>query len=82
MESPWGLGMKGNRLYVCNGYSGLNVYDITNPILPKLIKQIAGSTFYDVIILDNLMVAMIEGGTALYELKANDEISLAAKITN
>lgn len=82
MESPWGLGMKGNRLYVCNGFSGLNVYDITNPILPKLIKQIGGSTFYDVIILDNLMVAMIEGGTALYELKANDEINLAAKITN
>jgi hypothetical protein len=25
---------------------------------------------------------MIEGGTALYELKANDEINLAAKITN
>lgn len=82
MESPWGLGMSGNRLYVCNGLNGLNVYDISNPIQPKLVKQLAGGTFYDVIIIDNLMVAMIEGGTALYELKPNDEINLAAKITN
>lgn len=82
MESPWGLGMKDNRLYVCNGANGLNVYDISNPIQPKLLKQLAGNTFYDVIIIGNLMVAMIEGGTALYELNANDDISLAAKITN
>ncbi|MBS1772618.1 MAG: hypothetical protein JST82_07150 [Bacteroidetes bacterium] len=82
MESPWGLGIKGNRLYVCNGYTGLNVYDITDPINPKLIKQLAGNTFYDVIMLDDLMVAMIEGGTALFELKPNDEISMTAKITN
>ncbi len=82
MESPYGLGMTGNRLYVCNGSNGLNVYDITDPINPVLKKQLAGDTFYDVIIIDDLMVAMIEGGTALYELKANDEISLAAKIVN
>ncbi len=80
MSSPWGLGMKDNRLYVCNGSAGMNVYDISNPVFPKLLKQLSGNTFYDVIIVDNLMVAMIEGGTALYELKANDEISLAAKI--
>lgn len=82
MESPYGLGMTGNRLYVCNGSNGLNVYDITDPINPVLKKQLAGGTFYDVIIIDDLMIAMIEGGTALYELKANDEINLAAKITN
>lgn len=82
MESPWGLGISGNRLYVCNGNNGLNVYDITNPINPKLLKQLSGTTFYDVIIIDDMMIAMIEGGTAIYELKANDEISLAARITN
>lgn len=82
MESPWGLGINGNRLYVCNGNNGLNVYDITDPIRPVLKKQLSGNTFYDVIILDNMMIAMIEGGTAIFELKANDEITLAARITN
>lgn len=82
MESPYGLGLNGKRLYVCNGSNGLNVYDITDPVTPVLKKQLAGGTFYDVIIIDDLMIAMIEGGTALYELKANDEISLAAKIVN
>lgn len=82
MESPWGLGIKGNRLYVCNGNNGLNVYDITDPLRPVLKKQLSGNTFYDVIIIDDMMLAMIEGGTAIFELKANDEINMAAKITN
>ncbi len=82
MTSPWGLGMKGNRLYVCNGENGMNIYDITDPIYPKLLKQLAGETFYDVIIADDLMVCMIQGGTALYTLGANDDVNLMAKITN
>jgi len=82
LTSPWGLGMKGNRLYVCNGTSGLNVYDITNADKPRQIKQITDETFFDVIITpDNMLIAMIQGGTALYQLKANDEMVLLAKIT-
>jgi len=82
LKNPYGLGMKEDRLYVCDGVNGLNVYDISDPLYPKYLKQIKGSTFYDVIIADNLLVCMIEGGTALFELAANDEINLMAKITN
>ncbi len=82
MTSPWGLGIKGNRLYVCDGMNGLNIYDITDPVYPKLLKQLAGETFYDVIIADDLLVCMIQGGTALYTLGANDAVTLMAKITN
>lgn len=82
LANPWGLGMKGNRLYVCNGTSGLNVYDISNPARPTQIKQLTDESFFDVIITpDNMLVAMIQGGTALYDLKANDEMVLLAKIS-
>lgn len=82
LASPWGLGMKGNRLYVCNGTSGLNVYDISNPSRPTQIKQITDESFFDVIITpDNMLVAMIQGGTALYDLQANDKMVLLAKIS-
>lgn len=82
MQNPWGLGIKGNRLYVCNGSNGLNVYDITKPIYPSLIKQLPSETFYDVIVYNDLLICMIQGGTALYKLGANDEITLMAKIIN
>ena len=81
MKNPHGLGMKGNRLYVCDGSNGMSIYDITNPIYPKLVKQVYGDTFYDVIIYDNVLICMIEGGMLLYEIKPNDELVRLANIT-
>lgn len=81
MKNPHGLGMKGDRLYVCDGSNGLSIYNITDPIYPKLVKQVYGDTFYDVIIYDNLLICMIEGGMLLYEIKPNDELVRLANIT-
>jgi hypothetical protein len=82
LTNPHGLGLKDNRLYVCDGDNGLFVYDVTDPVYPQYIKQLKGETFYDVIIADDLLVCMIDGGTALFQLGAGDEITLMAKITN
>ena len=82
MNNPWGLGLKSNRLYVCDGSAGLKIYDVTYQENPDYIKTITGETFYDVILTDDLLVAMIGGGTALYEYGANDELILAAKIVD
>lgn len=80
MNNPWGLGIRSNRLYVCDGNAGLSIFDITNLYNPKLIKKITGASFFDVIATDNLLVCMIDGGTALYEYGANDELIQVAKI--
>ncbi len=83
LNSPFGLGLGNNkRLYVCNGTSGLIVYDITNPINPKFIKNITGEHFYDIIVLDDLLVCMVENGTAIYTIGAGDVITPAGKISN
>jgi hypothetical protein len=82
MNSPWGLGLKGNRLYVCDGPSGLVVYELSDPVRPRVVQRLAGETFYDVIPTDNVLVAMVQGGTALYRYRTGDSIQLASKMVN
>ena len=82
MNGPWGLGLRNNRLYVCDGTSGLSVLDVSAPANPQAMQQVSGETFYDVIALDNVLIAMIEGGTALYTYGADGTLTAAGKILN
>lgn len=81
-ETPYGLGIRNNRLYVCNGSNGLSVYDITVSTAPKLIRKLTDDTYYDVIPTDNLLICMVQGGTALYQYDNSQELVRAAKISN
>ncbi|HYD20208.1 MAG TPA: hypothetical protein VEB40_01935 [Flavipsychrobacter sp.] len=83
LTGPWGLGLKGDRLYVCDGGEGLMVYDISNAEYPSYIKKISGEIFYDVIAVnnENLLICMIEGGMAIYEVNG-DNLTQLAKIVN
>lgn len=61
MDEPYGLGVKDNQLFVCDGSSGLKVYDKSNiPDLPQLhhFQQIVT---YDVIPLDNSLLMIGDG---------------------
>lgn len=82
MESPYGLGANKNRLYVCNGTNGMNIYDITKGTQPQLKKKITGDTYYDVIALENVLVCMVKDGMVLYDYSNTDELVKMAKITN
>lgn len=80
MDNPWGLGMHNNTLFVCNGKDGLSVYDITDRYYPSLKQKLFDDTYYDVIVYDNMLICMVQGGTLLYELKADGQILKLAKI--
>ncbi len=82
MESPYGLGLHHNRLYVCNGTNGLNVFDISYPNQPKVIKKITDDVYYDVIPTDNLLICMVKDGMVLYDYSSSDELTRMAKISN
>ncbi|MCB0698310.1 MAG: hypothetical protein H6551_02285 [Chitinophagales bacterium] len=82
MEGPWGLGMSGSRLYVCNGSSGMNIYDISNKYYPKLVQQIYDATYYDVIVYNDVLICMVEGGTLLYEIKGDGQIVKMGRISS
>lgn len=66
--SPYGLGVNGNALYVCNGEAGLTVYDVSVPFTPVYKTEITGKTFYDVIPYDNILVCQVSDGFALYDI--------------
>lgn len=82
LTSPYGLGMQGNRLFVCDGTNGLKVFDITQPYYPTQIQSLNGETFYDCIPYDTLLICMIEGGMALYDISNPNQINLLSKITD
>jgi hypothetical protein len=82
IETPWGLGMANNTLFVCNGSAGLSVYDVSNRYYPKLKQKYFDDTYYDVIPYGNLLICMVEGGTLLYELKPDGQIIKLAKIVS
>lgn len=82
LEGPWGLGLKGDRLYVCDGAAGLKVFSLANAANPELISVVTGETFFDVIPTTDVLVAMVEGGTALYSYKPGGLVNFAAKMQN
>lgn len=82
MTNPHGLGLKNNRLFVCDGAAGLKVYNITSPQFPVLSQHISTGFFYDCIPYGNILICSIEGGIALYDITENQDLSLLGTITN
>lgn len=83
MSSPYGLGMKDDVLFVCDGGNGLQVYDITDPVYPSHKNSVSGEIFYDVIVdaADDLLICMVQGGTAIYRINGYN-LEKLAKIVN
>jgi hypothetical protein len=65
---PYGLGIKENGLYVCEGANGLKVYNITNAYNPTYVSTISNRTFFDVIPYGNILLAQTNVGFALYDI--------------
>lgn len=49
MQGPKGLGVDGNKLFVCDGMAGLKVFDVSDPLQLSLLQQISEVNCYDVI---------------------------------
>lgn len=83
LSNPQGLGLQGNTLFVCDNQNGLVVYALEkNYYKPLEITTIKGETFYDCIPDGNILICMIEGGTAIYDISDRNNITQIAKITN
>ncbi len=80
LNNPHGLGIQDGILYVCDGNSGLRVYTLKEAYNPVLNRTITGETFYDCIPYGDLLICMIEGGTALYDISDINHINLLSKI--
>ena len=65
MDNPHGLSKDGNLLFICDGKSGVKIYDASDNQNIKLIKQIDSFDAYDIIAFNQ--VALIIGKDGLYQ---------------
>jgi hypothetical protein len=82
LSSPYGLGMKNNALYVCEGAGGLRVFDITNAYNPLSAGAISNKTFYDVIPYGNILIGQTSTGFVLYDISNPLQPVFQAEINN
>ena len=71
--APYGLGIKSNSLYVCEGLEGIKVFNITKAYDPIQMSDIRvnNTTFYDVIPYANILIAQVNDGFILYDIGTN-----------
>lgn len=74
VDSPYGLGVSGNKLFVCEGDNGFLMMDITDPKVPVQKVFFQDVPAYDVIVRDNLLI--VTGKEGLYQYKYDDSDSL------
>lgn len=75
MENPYGLGVKDNWLFVCDGTAGLKIYDTQNTPNLELIDHFQDINTYDVIPLEDVLLMVGDNTLFQYTYKGN-EISL------
>lgn len=71
LTSPYGLGVAGNALYVCNGENGLTIFNVSDPFAPSMVSELQDRSFYDVIPYDNILICQVSNGFALYDIGSN-----------
>ncbi|MEN8125405.1 MAG: hypothetical protein ABFR32_09780 [Bacteroidota bacterium] len=71
MTNPYGLGIKDNLLFICDGSSGLKVYDKTNVEDLQLVDHFENINTFDVIPLENNLLMI--GEEVLYQYTYSDE---------
>ncbi|HEA20234.1 hypothetical protein LCGC14_1228040 [marine sediment metagenome] len=71
LDGPYGLGIKDEKLFICDGNSGLKVYDKSNVEDLKLLNHFEDIVTYDVIPLQNSLLMI--GDKVLYQYKYFDD---------
>lgn len=74
MKNPFGLGIDGNLLFVCEGDFGLKVLDVTDPLNIKQLQFIENVRTYDVI--PNRKVLIVTGKDGIYQYSYADPTAL------
>ncbi|MEO2059610.1 MAG: hypothetical protein ABGW76_05980 [Mesonia sp.] len=71
MAEPYGLGIKDDHLFVCDGSEGLKVFDASTTPEISLIDHFENIETYDVIPLENVLLMV--GGDMLYQYRYTSE---------
>ena len=80
MDTPYGLGVSGNKLFVCEGDFGLKIMDVSNPASPVFARQFKDVAAYDVIALQDRLILTGKNGLYQYHFDETDKMELLSKI--
>ena len=80
LTSPQGLSKDGNLLFICDGKDGLKIFDASDVLNLKLIKQFSNPETYDVIANNNLALVVAKDGLYQYDYSNVNNIHLISKI--
>lgn len=72
LDGPYGLGVKGEKLFVCDGESGLKVYDKTDVEDLVTLSHFKDINTFDVIPMEENLLLVGEGVLYQYEYLEND----------
>lgn len=80
MDGPYGLGIKDNKIFICDGNSGLKVYDKTDVMNLKSLNHFKDIQTFDVIPLENNLLMV--GDEMLYQYEyLENKISLLSSLS-
>lgn len=80
LTSPMGLGKDGNLLFVCDGTSGVRIFDATNPLDVKPITALQLDSPTDVIVHNGIALVMARTGLYQYDYTNPNQIRLISTI--
>jgi hypothetical protein len=80
MDNPHGLSKDGNLLFICDGSSGVKVYDATNNEKLTLVKHIDDFDAYDVIAYNQIALIIGKDGLYQYSYSSPTNIKQLSKI--
>ncbi|SKB45596.1 LVIVD repeat-containing protein [Salegentibacter holothuriorum] len=72
MENPYGLGVKDDWLFVCDGTAGLKIYDTKNTPSLELTDHFQDINTYDVIPLEEVLLMVGDNTLFQYTYKGNE----------
>jgi hypothetical protein len=81
MTNPYGLAKDGNLLFVCDGKSGLKIFNAGDVMNLQMIKQIPGIETYDVIAGNKKLLLVAKNGLYQYDYSNAGNIRLLSKIS-
>lgn len=80
MREPYGLGVEGDSLFICDGAAGLKLYDVSDPHDLKLTDAYTGVYPQDVILTDKSVVVTGKDGLYQFSFQSRGKIELLSKI--
>lgn len=79
MQGPKGLGVDGDKLFVCDDDAGLKVFDVADPLRLQTLQHLSGINCYDVIPNQGNLIVMGEDGLFQYDYR-QDPMTRTSKI--